>query len=87
MTKKPTFCLLDPYRQPESVMNRTVICGDHSLVCLNVKDGFGTVVIKENKIRMFCLLHISQIRIKIEIKIVCVGVKDIYGAEVPWQPR
>lgn len=87
MKKKPTFCWLDPYRQPESVMNRTVICGDHSLVCLNVKDGFGTVVIKENKIRMFCLLHISQIRIKIEIKIVCAGVKDIYGAEVPWQPR
>jgi hypothetical protein len=74
-------------RNPESVMNRIVICGDHSLVCLNVKDGFGTVVIKENKIRMFCLLHISQIRIKIEIKIVCAGVKDIYGAEVPWQPR
>ena len=68
-------------------MNRTVICGDHSLVCLNVKDGFGTVVIKENKIRMFCLLHISKIRIKIEIKIVCVDVKDIFGAEVPWQPR
>ncbi len=51
MEKKLTFCWLDP----ESVMNRLMICGDHSLVCLNVKDGFGTVVIKENKIRMFCL--------------------------------
>ena len=65
-------------------MNRTVICGDHSLVCLNVKDGFGTVVI--NKIECSVLFHISQIR-KIEIKIVFVGVKGIYGAEVPWQPR
>jgi hypothetical protein len=45
------------------------------------------VVIKENKIRMFCLLHISKIRIKIEIKIVCVSVKDIYDAVVPWQTR
>ena len=68
-------------------MNRTVICGDHFLVCLNVKDGFGTVVIKENKIECSVLLHLSQIRIKIEIRIVCVGVKNIYGAVVPWQPK
>jgi hypothetical protein len=53
MKKKPKFCWLDPYRQPGTIMNRTVICGDHSLVCLDVKDIFGTVAIKVNKIRMF----------------------------------
>jgi hypothetical protein len=76
-------------------MYRTVICGDHSLVCLDVKDIFGTVAIKVNKIKFECSVSgcpvpyfaSLKLKIKIEIKIVCVDVKDIFGAVVPWQPR